>query len=454
MKLPEIKKIYFLGIGGIGMSALARYFHASGVACSGYDKTKTALSTQLEKEGIAIHYTSDISRIDKDTELAIYTPAIPIDFEELEYCKKQNIPLMKRAEVLGLLSRDKKLIAIAGTHGKTSITSLTGHILHRSGLRPGVFAGGIMKNYESNIIIAKNSELMLMEADEYDRSFLQLEPSVALISSMDADHLDIYEKKEGLIKAFSQFAAKCTDRIILKKGLDIPKTHASHSTYGFDTEADVYTTDARIESGSNTFSLIIGKDKIKNIRTHLYGAFNMENIAAASAIAAYLGVPHMDIKKGIESFEGVKRRFEYVLATKALVYIDDYAHHPEELKALLKAVREIYPDKHITLVFQPHLYSRTRDFMGEFAEILAKADRVLLLDIYPAREKPLKGVDSLHLLDMIPTKNKELTDKKTLTRRLEEMQLEVLITAGAGDIDKLVIPIRQALLKPGKEGHV
>ena len=445
--LKKIKTIYFLGIGGIGMSALARYFNQSGMKVSGYDKTPTPLTDELISEGISVHFEDDVKHIPKKVDLVIYTPAIPKDHKEFMYLKENNYELHKRAEILGQIVKNSYTIAVSGTHGKTTITSMIAHILKQSGKDVFSFIGGITKNYKSNLILSDKNSIAVVEADEFDRSFLQLYPDIAVISSMDADHLDIYGSKDYLVESFRLFANQIREngKLFLKKSLQLTGVNAEVVSYSAKQKADYFAKDIKVENGSFYYT-ICAPDKLSiSVKAGIPGLHNVENAMAAAAVALACGVKPAAIKKGLETYSGVSRRFDYRIKENELVFIDDYAHHPEEIKACIHAARELYPGKKITGVFQPHLFTRTRDLSEGFAESLAKLDELILLDIYPARELPIEGVTSLALLDKIKMKNKIVCSKENLIEELVKRKLDILITIGAGDIDQLVEPIEKSL---------
>ena len=449
--LKDISSVYFLGIGGIGMSALARYFNNNGVKVSGYDKTPTVLTDQLQAEGIAIHFEDDIKLIDKNAGLIVYTPAIPADHAEYNYFKDNNYTVFKRSDVLGMITKATYNICVAGTHGKTTTSAMIAHILRDSGFGCNAFLGGIATNYGTNFW-SSDKNISVAEADEYDRSFLKLFPDIAVITAMDADHLDIYGTAEKLEDAFIEFSGqvKPNGLLISKHGLQRSNEFKvpDHITYSLhDVNAGAYATDIKIKSGSYLFDIVIKGDRLQNIELNMGGMHNIENSIAAIVAAKRVGVTNEKIMAAIASFRGVKRRFEYVIKNEELVMIDDYAHHPEELRALITGARELFPGKKCTVVFQPHLYSRTKDFADGFAEVLAIADEVILLPIYPAREKPMEGVNSEMILSRMRHNNAKVLDKTELINELKVTKPEFLITAGAGDIDKLVEPIKELLLR-------
>jgi UDP-N-acetylmuramate--alanine ligase len=457
MSFESIHNIYFIGIGGIGMSALARYFYVYGKNVAGYDVNPSDITHELKKMGIKIHFEEDIRHIpssfhEKSTTLVVYTPAVPPENKELLFFAKNNYRIMKRAEVLGILFNAKKGIAIAGTHGKTSVTSMTASILHDSNQGCSAFLGGIIKNISSNLITDEKSAWIVAEADEYDRSFLHLNPEIALVTSVDSDHLDIYSSYEDIKNAFTKFLSQVNrnGKIILNMniGLKFDTKNVSSYTYSFDSVAsDFYAKNIRCINGYYTFDINTPGDDIKNITLHYLGLTNVENAVAAASVAYVAGVGVLDIAKSLSAFEGVRRRFDIQYKDDKRIFIDDYAHHPMELDAIIGSVRKLYPNKKLTGVFQPHLYSRTRDFADEFAKSLSTLDELILLDIYPAREKPLKGVSSQIILDKISISAKTLCNKKELLSVLSEKKFDILLTMGAGDIDKYVDQIKKMLEK-------
>lgn len=442
--------MYFLGIGGIGMSALARYFNKEGKQIFGYDLTSTPLTTQLETEGMHIHFNDDPLQIPSGIDLVVYTPAIPEENTELNYFRKAGIQMIKRAQLIGQLSHDYFTIAIAGTHGKTSISAITAHIMKSAGLNLTAFIGGICLNYQSNFIHSKKTDYLLVEADEFDRSFLNLKPDIALISSMDADHLDIYKTPTDLVESFKMFAGllKINGTFIHNKSLPaFNLSDVETITYGINPEAGVSANNIHIREGQFLFDLESRKQKITGIAMQIPGHHYIENALAAAAICLELGVNGNQIKTGLEGFTGVERRFEVRINKPRQVFIDDYAHHPEEIKATVKAVRMLYPNKRLTAVFQPHLFSRTKDFAKEFAASLSEVDQIILLDIYPAREKPIPGITSTTILDRISISDKKLMSKSELFKYLETENAELLLTMGAGDIGLMINKIEKVLLK-------
>ena len=443
-----VKNVYFIGIGGIGMSAIARYYNAKGYKVSGYDKTPSPLTHALESEGIDVHYTDDISHIPADVEntLVVYTPAIPKDMGELVHVQTHGYRVIKRSRMLGEIAQGQRCMAVAGTHGKTTTSTLVSHLFTASGAGCSAFLGGISKNYDSNLLIHEN-DVVVAEAEEFDRSFLQLYPEVAVITSMDADHLDIYGDEAHIREAFKAFASQVSGTVIAKKGLDITATDtkARIRTYAYnDASADFYAMP--LEGGH--FDLHYPGGVIRDCVVGIPGWVNIENGVAASAIALTYGIAPEKIKEALASFSGVKRRFDMQVKYDDLVYLDDYAHHPNEIAAAISSTRERYPDFRYTAIFQPHLYTRTRDFAPEFAEALSMVDRLVLLDIYPAREEPIPGVTSQIIFDEVKAPVKILLKKEELLGWMERQQLEgkeLFMTLGAGDIDRLVGPLGKIL---------
>ncbi|HNE50381.1 MAG: UDP-N-acetylmuramate--L-alanine ligase [Chitinophagales bacterium] len=447
--LSNIQRIYFLGIGGIGMSALARFFNFHGKQVSGYDKTRTALTDELEREGISITFEDSIETLDKTAELIIYTPAIPKDHLQFNWYIAQNYTLLKRAQVLGLVANSMFNISIAGSHGKTSTSSITAHILKTANKNVAAFLGGICINFNSNFI--DGDEYAIAEADEFDRSFLNLEPNIALITSVDTDHLDIYGNLEAIENSFHQFCLKVRSGGVLITNSNVPQKILNPAVVNLrysltDTSAAYHAENVQVVNGIYTFDIVHPQGEIKNVRSYYGGKHNIENAVGAAAIALNIGVSEEDIKNAVATFKGVKRRFETHIHNDKFVYIDDYAHHPRELDATIAAARELYPNKKLTVIFQPHLFSRTKDLGDEFAVSLSKADELILLDIYPAREKPIQGVTSDIILNKVTIENKCITTKENLINVLEhKSDLEVVLTVGAGDIDTKVNAITQLL---------
>ena len=438
--------IYFLGIGGIGMSALARYFKAKGRDVAGYDRTSTVLTLRLESEGISVHYVDDPAMIPGGIEFVVLTPAIPKNSLELNYLKEKNVKIIKRAEVLGMISREHRSVAVAGSHGKTTTTALVTHILMTARKRLSAFIGGIARNIDSNVVIGdERDELVVMEADEFDHSFLQLSPYVSIVTSIDADHLDIYGDYSHVVEGFNQFVERNADNGLVVYHADLPiKTDKKHITYGLEN-ADVTAKNIDIVDGMTEFDLVSDAIEPLHVRMQLYGDHNVQNALAAITVCSYLGISRGDILEALLTFKGVQRRFDIRVRDARHVYVDDYAHHPEEIRAALSAARKVFPGKELTAVFQPHLYTRTRDFMDGFAQVLSMADRVMLLDIYPARELPIEGVTSAALLAKITSKEKMLCGREELIEKIKSIDPELIVTIGAGDIQDLVPKIEQVL---------
>lgn len=450
----KYKSIYFIGIGGIGMSNLARYFISRGLSVGGYDRTRTPLCEALESEGAQIHYEDNTDAIpsiflNKETTLIVYTPAIPNTHSELNYFKKNDFTLMKRAQVLGEITKSGKAICVSGTHGKTTVSSMTAHLLRQSHVDCNAFLGGILKNYNNNLLLSDKSDIMVAEADEYDRSFHWLTPWIAIITSVSPDHLDIYGTEEAYNESFEKFTSLISENgfLIIKKGVPItPHCHYSVKIFTYsETEGDFHAQNIRIGNGEIVFDFVSPETTIKNLHLGVPVKINIENAVAAIAAATLCGVKDDEIKSAIKSFAGAKRRFDFQIKTDDLVFIDDYAHHPQELSASIESVRMLYPDKKVTGIFQPHLYTRTRDFADEFAAGLSMLDDVILLDIYPAREEPIEGVTSEIIFDRITSAEKRLIHKSELLKYLENKETEVLVTIGAGDIDALVPKIKELL---------
>lgn len=447
--ISDIRKAYFIGIGGIGMSAIARFFHGRGVQVSGYDKTATILTHALSAEGIEIHYTDDASFCPAEADVIVYTPAIPKDNQIMAYCRQQQMNLLKRSDILQVISKGTFNICIAGTHGKTTTSTMVAHILRDTGYGCNAFLGGISTNYQTNFWSDPNP-VCVIEADEYDRSFLKLYPNIISISSMDADHLDIYGTAEAMEDAFIQFTGNLKENglLLTRKGLNREDEFnpSGHLTYALDdAAADIHAFSLQINNGSYVFG-VKGKDwKMEGLQLNMGGMHNVENSLVAIAIAKHLGIEEEKIKSAIASFAGVKRRFEYIVKTPSLVYIDDYAHHPEELRALITGAKNMYPSKKCTIIFQPHLFTRTRDLVDGFAASLDLAHEIILLPIYPARELPIEGVSSQMIMERMKGKV-VLKNKNELEALIIEMQPELLLTAGAGDIDTMIEPLKNAML--------
>lgn len=459
--IEGVRLVYFLGVGGIGMSALARYFLAQGCQVYGYDKTKTELTEQLELEGIQIHYNEDVEflkklfssseRLGVGENLICYTPAIPKDNKELEFLQNNDFELLKRSQVLGLISQNYFTIAIAGTHGKTTTSSIVAHVINECLGNCIAFLGGISLNFNSNLLLSEDAKYLVVEADEYDRSFLTLSPDIALITSLDADHLDIYGDGNEMQEAYKAFVNKIkpggslitknqyVDEFKSAEGINI-------STYGLREKSATYATDLRIENGAFYADIESEAVTTSNVEIGLPGIHNVENAIGAFTIAKKIGIDSVQIKNALASYKGVKRRFEYHIKTDDLVYIDDYAHHPSELEVCIKSVKELYPNKKITGIFQPHLYTRTRDFADGFASSLSLLDELLLMDIYPARELPIEEVTSQIVLDKVTATSKQLVTKENLLDTVTQKDIEVLLTLGAGDIDVFIKPIKNLLI--------
>jgi UDP-N-acetylmuramate--alanine ligase len=449
MKFKDIHTVYFIGIGGIGMSAIARYFNSQGKQVSGYDKTDTALTKTLQSEGIKIHFTdlgeAVLKGLDKETTLVVYTPAVPKTHSELNILIDNGFKVIKRAKALGIISKEQETFAVAGTHGKTTTSSIMAHVLYETEASCNAFIGGITTNYQSNCLINEKANRVVVEADEFDRSFLELSPDYSIITSMDADHLDIYGEADELKKSFIEFIEKTDDNglIVAQSSLDVSgyKGKARLITYGFDKSAQWQGHNLRYENGLLFFDIINGEVSYNNVEFGLPGKHNAENALSVFGLLIEIGVGESDIRSSFKSYKGVKRRFEYHIRRDDLTIIDDYAHHPQELTAFLSSVKEIYPEKQITAIFQPHLFSRTKDFMTEFGEALELADKLYLLDIYPARELPMKGVTSQVLLDIIKMENKQMSTKENIVADLHKNEHEIIVIVGAGDIDTCIKPI-------------
>lgn len=449
MYLPD-GSVYFIGIGGIGMSALARYFKGRGAKVSGYDKTRTELTMMLEREGIDVHYSDDERLLDKDATLVVYTPAVPDDHKEFNYYKANKYNIKKRSEVLGMITSSSYNICVAGTHGKTTTSAMIAHVLRHSGFGCYAFLGGITTNYGTNFWSSSNN-VCVAEADEYDRSFLALNPDIAVITSMDPDHLDIYGTEESMQEAFLQFSRKVKKEglMIFKKGIARSSELSAGKLIGYslsDNSADAYAENVVVENGGYRYDITVKDKRISDIFIGMGGRHNIENSVAAVTAAVELGIPGEKIRAAVADFKGVKRRFEFIVKSKQCVFIDDYAHHPQELKALLEGVRDLYPGKKLTIVFQPHLYSRTRDLAEGFASVLDMADEILLLPVYPARELPIDGIGSNTIAERMHSKVR-MVDMKDLASAIEMIQPELLVTAGAGDIDMMLQEIKNVLSK-------
>jgi UDP-N-acetylmuramate--alanine ligase len=444
----HIRHIFFLGIGGIGMSALARYFMLKGIHVSGYDKTPSELTDELKTEGANIHFADDPSMIPSGVDLVVYTPAIPADLKEFVHLQNSGIQVLKRSKVTGLITQNKITVAIAGTHGKTSISTLVAHILKNAGYPVTALIGGISRNYGTNFITSGKEEIMVVEADEYDRSFLELEPDIAVISAMDPDHLDIYGSTDQMLRSFNDFATqvKSSGTIIVRSDLEMSlHQDIQVTTFSVMGVSDILAINLRYEHSYQKFDIMSQGKLNKDIRLAIPGRHNVENASAAWAVCQTIGLSEEQIKQGIGTFTGVRRRFDFRIRQNDLVYIDDYAHHPRELHAFITAVREIYPGRKLTGLFQPHLYTRTRDFAEGFAESLDLLDTAWLLDIYPARELPIPGVTSALILEHMKNPGKELISRQDVLDKLSSEKPEIFLTMGAGDIDQMVEPIEKIL---------
>lgn len=456
----SVSSVYFIGIGGIGMSALARYFHSKGAKVSGYDKTPSSLTKELEQAGMHIHYEENVDLVPKDAELIVYTPAVLKEHKELVYYQQHGYKVAKRSDVLQIVTESSFNICIAGTHGKTTITTMVAHLLRHTGYGCNAFLGGISVNYGTNFWSSEKN-VSVVEADEYDRSFLKLSPDVAIITAMDPDHLDIYGTAEEMEKAFIHFSGKIKEGGLLISKFGLKRTKdlkgSKHLTYSVqNNNADAHAENIKMISGSYEFDVVIKEKTIENVRLNIGGMHNVENAVAAITVASSLHIDEEKIKAAVEDFKGVKRRFEYIIPPSPrsgegrgeVIFIDDYAHHPEELRALISGAKSLFSERKCTVIFQPHLYTRTRDLADGFAEVLDMADEVILLPIYPARELPIPGVNSEMILSKMKNKNKRVLDKEELKDWMEngfKKNGKVLVTAGAGDIDLLVEPIKEIL---------
>ena len=458
-EIKKIRSVYFIGIGGIGMSALARFFHSNGIAVSGYDRIETALVKELEVEGIKVHFDEDLEKIPKDVNLVVYTPAVPKDHKEFVFYQQNGYRVVKRSDVLQMITKSSFNICVAGTHGKTTTTTMIAHLLRDSGYGCNAFLGGISVNYGTNFWGSERN-VCVIEADEYDRSFLKLDPDVAVISAMDPDHLDIYGTAQAMEEAFIDFSRKIKpgglliSKFGLKRGKELKANE--HLTYSLQNgSADAYAENIRMKNGSYEFDVVIKDDKLEDVTLNMGGMHNVENAVAAITVASSLEIENDKIRAAVENFKGVKRRFEYVIKNERIVFIDDYAHHPEELRALIQGAKTLFRQKKCTIIFQPHLYTRTRDLAQGFAAALDLADEIILLPIYPAREMPIGGVSSDMIMGKMKNEDKKVMNKDELLTWIKNDYLksidtefgQVLITAGAGDIDMMVEPIKEILEK-------
>ena len=452
--LSSYRQVYFLGIGGIGMSAIARYFSTYGLKVAGYDRTSTPLTDELKAEGMNIHFADDLSVVPdsyrdpamKEATLVILTPAVQKEHKELQFFLTNGYTVMKRAQVLGLITAEETTLAVAGTHGKTTTSSILAHILKATGANVTAFLGGIAVNYNSNYIAgnpAAQGHMIVVEADEFDRSFLTLFPEMAVITSMDPDHLDIYGDEHEMRNTYHSFAAQVKKLLVLNQQLEIPLSNARVLPYGIDGKSPYRATHIHVEEGKYRFDLVTPGYILKGLRLGLPGRHNIENAVAASAIALESGIDPAGLSEALASYRGVHRRFEVCVNTPEVVYIDDYAHHPAELKAAILSTRELFPGKKITGVFQPHLFTRTRDFADGFAESLDLLDEAFLLEIYPARELPIAGISSATILSKMKLSLKSIVTPEELIAHIRKSKPEVLLTLGAGDIDRLARPLTQ-----------
>ena len=445
--MATYKNYYFLGIGGIGMSAIARYFKHAGYAVSGYDRTPSALTAQLEAEEIAVHYDDRPDLVPPvDETFVIYTPAVPEDLGEFRFIREKGYALCKRSRALGEIARGQKCLAVSGTHGKTTTSTLLAHILTQGG-GCSAFLGGISKNYDTNLLLSRNP-VLVAEADEFDRSFLQLYPAIAVVTATDADHLDIYSDRSHLLEAFGQFAAQVSEALVVKAGVELPLdgVKARVYRYAYDTPCDFYASEiVALEGGRFDFTLNTPMGRFPHWSVGIPGWVNVENAVAASAVALLHGVEPETVRQAVATFSGVKRRFDIHINTPRIAYVDDYAHHPNEIKAAISSIRNIFPGRTLCGIFQPHLYTRTRDFADDFAEALSGLDALIMLPIYPARELPIPGVCSEMILDKVTLKDKQLVPKDQLMDTLAKRKLDCLITFGAGDIDRFIEPIENWL---------
>lgn len=449
MELKKIHRIYFIGIGGIGMSAIARFFNEKGAAVSGYDRTSTQLTQQLEAEGIRIHYTEDLEQIDKGADLVVYTPAIPATQKELVYYRENGYEVVKRSDVLQEITRELFAITVAGTHGKTTVSTMVAHLLRHSGYGCNAFLGGISSNYGKNFW-SSDKPVAVIEADEYDRSFLKLNPDIALLTAMDPDHLDIYGTEQAVEEAFIQYTQniKPNGTLLARHGLSRGSELKGDNklTYSLqNSAADIYATNIRMDNGGYEFDVVQQDWMIDNLQLHIGGMHNVENAVSAIGVAHLLGISNEKIRAAVADFKGIRRRFEYLVKKDNVVYIDDYAHHPEELRALITSAKSLFRGKKCTVIFQPHLFSRTRDFAGGFGETLSLADEVVLLPIYPARELPIEGVTSETIAGRIKGPEVKIMPRDEVPAWLKTQLAELVITAGAGDIDLLREPVREIL---------
>ncbi len=452
--MKDFKSLYFIGAGGIGMSSLVRYFLSMGYKVGGYDRTPTELTTQLISEGADLHFEDNIEAVkdiykDPESTIVVLTPAVPQDHGELSWFRDHGFEILKRSQLLGIITKKSKGLCVAGTHGKTTTSTMVAHLFNNSEFGCNAFLGGISKNYHTNLLLSEDSEYSVIEADEYDRSFHQLSPYMAIITATDPDHLDIYGTEEAYLESFSHFTSLINEggALIMKAGIKaVPRLKDGVSLYTYsESEGDFHAKNIRIGNGTIIYDFVGPDIEIKDIEPGVPLKINVENSVAAIAMAHLCGIPAEDIKRSINSFKGVKRRFDFYIKRDDLVFLDDYAHHPDEIRASISSVKELYHDKKVTAIFQPHLYSRTNDFYKEFAESLSLADEVILLDIYPARELPMEGVTSELIFDRLTCKDKTLCKKTELLEIIKNKDFEVLMTIGAGDIEKMIAPIKEII---------
>lgn len=456
MILGNYHSVYLIGIGGIGMSALARWFLANGKEVAGYDRIPSPHTAKMQAEGMDIHFVDDLSLVpsyvkdQKAHTLIIFTPAVPKALQELKFFVQEGYEVKKRAEVLGAITQGSFTVAVAGTHGKTTTSSMIAHLLVSAGKNCTAFLGGIATNFDSNLVVGEmhgEGLITVVEADEYDRSFLQLHPDISVITSMEADHLDIYGKDEALKESFQAFARQTVENghLLLQSEVSLMAGDSvTKKTYGLK-QGDIRAMNVRVNEGTFSFDYVTGNEEFNDLELGVPGFHNVENATAAIAVALQCGLSEAEVREGLATFSGVKRRFEYIIKGEDIIYIDDYAHHPTEISALLGSVRTLYPDRKVTMIFQPHLFTRTRDLMDGFVSSLSGADAVILLDVYPAREEPIPGVSSKVILERISSDNKYLLNPEELLDMVQGIGQGVLLTVGAGDIDRLVEPIRKIL---------
>lgn len=445
MSATTAHNLFFIGIGGIGMSGLARYFRRRGALVAGYDRTPSEITGQLQGEGIHLMFSEDprlipeeFQQIDANEVLVVRTPAVPVTSPLLKHWEDRGARIVKRAELLGLITRDRPTIAVAGTHGKTTVSTMVAHLLREGGVKCNAFLGGVSVNYRSNILLDDDAVVNVVEADEYDRSFLQLRPTDAIITAMDPDHLDIYGTADAMYDAYAQFAALCTGTVLAKRGISAHLRKADVKEYTLNDPAFAYATNVRVQDGAYRFDLHAQGQRLIDLTLGMPGRHNVENAVAASTLALQHGVSAEKLRQGLATFRGVERRFDVRFKGAKSVYVDDYAHHPQELEAAIRSARELYVGRTVTGIFQPHLFSRTRDLAEGFGQALALLDELILLEIYPAREEPIPGINSAWLLEQVPMAKKTLVPKEHLLGELENRRIDVLLTLGAGDIDRSV----------------